>query len=386
MPGSCITDRNMIMKNRDMEDQPSPTPSGAIPGFYGRKEELERLGLLFTEVARTGLPRLAVIVADSGIGKTALVQALYRKLTADSQWDGTGSHGFWPDAFQGRGDDLKVNPDFPEDYRPGAPPKFMWLGIRWQNPGNRNRDDQSCPLPGAREVLYRHVKVVQGMPRLWTGFLDRLGKRGADIWRRVTEEGVTYAVEEFASFAAGSIAPVVKPVTAAFREAYRERGLRHRDLEESMERNAGDELCLELGGLMGGRRPLPTILWLDDAHWIDASSLEFLGKLFRRAKQGSWPLLVIATHWEREWMETRESGSEGVRSFARFALEFDEGRPPWILRKVDPETHRKLLSERLPGLTGDQQNLIIKKSDGNFLTLETNIEELLYMKSRKRPG
>ena len=364
-----------------MDDQPSAAPSGPLPGFYGRDDELAGLCDLFAEVAKTHVPRLAVIVAGSGIGKTALVQALYRKLTADPQWDGASPDGFWPDAFQGSGDDLKVNPDFPKDYRPGGPPKFMWLGMRWQDPDplNRNQDGRRCPLPEALEVLYRHVKVVQGMPGLWRGFLGRLGKKGAHLRKGLAEEGVTYAVEGAVNLAVGPVAPVVKLGLSAFREARRDRGLLHPDLEESTERNAGDELCLELGGLMGGERPVPTILWLDDAHWIDPSSLEFLGKLARRAKREKWPLLAIATHWEREWLETRGDGRESARSFASFALDSNGGLGAEVLelKKVVPNAHRSLLEERLPGLTADQQKLIIDKSDGNFLTLKLNIEHLL---------
>ena len=358
--------------------------SSAVPHFYGREEELDWLYALFEDVVKTGVPRLAVILAESGIGKSALVQALYRKLTTDRSWDGPG--GYWPDAFQGRGDEfqgrgdnLKVNPDFPKNYRPGEPPKFMWIGIRWQDPGNRNRDDQSCPLPKAREDLYRHAQVVRGMLPLWKGILDRLKKQSSAIGKGVSEEVVTTGTEALAGIAVGPLALVVKPGFEATRDAIRGKGLQHRDVEEATKQNAGDELCRELGGLMSGKKPLPTIVWLDDAHWIDASSIAFLEKLFRLAKSGKWPLLVIATHWEREWNEHREHGGEGGPSLTRFAnLEFDGTRrtETRALKKGDQEALRKRLLDRLSGLTVKQQGLIIQKSDGNFLSLEENIGEL----------
>ena len=126
-------------------DRPTTANTGAVPDFYGREEELAWLYGLLEDVATTGIPRLAVIVAESGIGKTALVQALYRKLTTDARWDGPSPGGFWPDAFQGSDDGLKVNPDFPESYHPREPPKFMWLGLRWYSSEVRNRFEQSCP-------------------------------------------------------------------------------------------------------------------------------------------------------------------------------------------------------------------------------------------------
>ena len=363
-----------------MDHRPSTETSGAVPHFYGREKELAWLYGLLDDVGRRRVPCLAVIVAESGIGKSALVQALYRKLTTDPRWDGPSSDGFWPDAFQGSGDDLKVNPDFPEDYRPGTLPKFMWLGIRWQNLGNRNRDDQSCPLSGAREVLYRHVKVVEGMPGPWSRIRDRLKRKGAEIGATSVEEAVIFVGEEVTGVAFGPLAPFARFVVAAAREARQGKGARHRDLEEAAERSAGDELCEELGWLMRGSERRPTIVWLDDAQWIDKSSIEFLEKLFRRAKSGEWPLLVIATHWEREWKEHRQHGSEGAPSLTRFADSQLDGSPQTevrVLEKGDRESLRSLLLARLPGLAADQQELIIRKCGGNFLSLEENIGELL---------
>ena len=363
-----------------MDHRPSTETSGAVPHFYGREKELAWLYGLLDDVGRRRVPCLAVIVAESGIGKSALVQALYRKLTTDPRWDGPSSDGFWPDAFQGSGDDLKVNPDFPEDYRPGTLPKFMWLGIRWQNLGNRNRDDQSCPLSGAREVLYRHVKVVEGMPGPWSRIRDRLKRKGAEIGATSVEEAVIFVGEEVTGVAFGPLAPFARFVVAAAREARQGKGARHRDLEEAAERSAGDELCEELGWLMRGSERRPTIVWLDDAQWIDKSSIEFLEKLFRRAKSGEWPLLVIATHWEREWKEHRQHDSEGAPSLTRFADSQLDGSPQTevrVLEKGDRESLRSLLLARLPGLAADQQELIIRKCGGNFLSLEENIGELL---------
>ena len=212
-------------KDPDMDHRPSTETSSAVPHFYGREKELAWLYGLLDDVARRRVPRLAVIVAESGIGKSALVQALYRKLTTDPRWDGLGSEGFWPDGFQGSGDDLKFNPDFPEDYRPGTLPKFMWLGIRWQNPGNRNRADQSCPLPEAREVLYRHVQVDTGNARTFgADFRDLLRRKGAEIGEIGMEEVATLVGEEVTGVAFGPLGPFVKFFFATARETYQSKG------------------------------------------------------------------------------------------------------------------------------------------------------------------
>ena len=359
-------------------DHPPATTSGAVPHFYGRCEELAWLYDLFNNVAQSRVPRLAVIVAESGIGKSALVQALYRKLSHDPGWDRESPRGFWPDAFQGSGDELKVNPDFPESYRPGDPPEFMWLGIRWHSPGDRNQVE-SCPLPRAREDLYRHVKVIQGMGGALAGFRDSLRRKGVELRARGVEETATLAGEVATAVAFGPVVPLAKPFVVAAREVRQGKGARHRDLEEAAKRSAGDELCRELGELRNGGKRLPTILWLDETQWIDPSSIEFLENLFRLAKSGKWPLLVIATHWEREWRVHLRHGSEGAPSLTRFAdWEFGENRKTEVrfLEKGDRESLRFRLLEWLPGLTWAQQELIIEKSDGNFLSLDENRREL----------
>ena len=80
-------------------------PTASIPNFHGRTAELAQLRRLFEECAardpatgRFGGPRMAVVIAESGIGKSRLVQALYQQLTKDLLWD-PPEVNYWPDAF-----------------------------------------------------------------------------------------------------------------------------------------------------------------------------------------------------------------------------------------------------------------------------------------------
>ena len=86
-----------------------------IPGFYGRTDELAWLrGLWDACTARdpvtgrfTGGPRAAFVIAESGIGKSRLVQALYQQLTIDPAWD-PPEVNYWPDAFNDHGVQLSM--------------------------------------------------------------------------------------------------------------------------------------------------------------------------------------------------------------------------------------------------------------------------------------
>ena len=194
--------------------------------------------------------------------------------------------GFWPDAFQRQRQQIEGQPRFPEGViGPSAPPKFMWLGLGWHSPGQtETRTIEAARCPKSREMLYRHVKVVEGMPGIWRGFRERLKRKGAEFRARGIEETAILAAEGVTNVAFGPLAPFARFLVAAAREAHQGKEVEHEYLKKKAERSAGDELCEELGWLMGGKRPLPTIVWLDDAQWIDASSIEFLENLFRRAK------------------------------------------------------------------------------------------------------
>ena len=104
------------------------------------------------------------------------------------------------------------------------------------------------------------------------GCLDLIGdfstasRKGVLIsGQRGVEETFILAAEGATNVAFGPFAPFAKILLMAAREAHQGKGVRHRDLEETRERSAADELCRELGWLMDGKQSLPTIVWLDDA-------------------------------------------------------------------------------------------------------------------------
>ena len=68
------------------------------------------------------------VVAESGIGKSRIVQELYIRLTNDPQWD-PPEVDYWPEAFGDGGVNLRAVPDM-KGHVPKGPPRFAWLGAR----------------------------------------------------------------------------------------------------------------------------------------------------------------------------------------------------------------------------------------------------------------
>ena len=356
-----------------------PAATG-IPGFHGRDEELAWLYGLFEESVRSRTPNFAVVVAESGLGKSRLVQALYQKLAADPEWD---PGDFWPDAF---GDDagrsLLVNPAFDADHKPKAPPKFLWLGMRWEDPQGRNRADVLCPLPNVKEQLSRCLDVTLKHAGGWGQAKEVVRRLVPFTWDQLSGMALDVLGEhaeilEYAGVLVPGTGAVAKAVKGVIGLPDTMAGA-----EGKAQRRAGDQLLEYLQGLMRSGDPVPTVLWLDDAQWIDEATAAFLRTLLYEAKprpreqRRGWPLLLVATCWEREWNEASRDGSKAGKGLALFENKpLGGGRRMQVrvLGKSRKEPLGGLLKELLPGLTEGQRALLLEKADGNFLTMTENI-------------
>ena len=134
-------------------------------GFFGRRDEIEALLTTFREAgtrrADGGFdgPRMTFVVAESGVGKSRLVQELYIRLTEDPAWDPPETD-YWPPAFGDGGVNLAVIPSM-KDHVPKGPPRFAWLGARWQSPDERNALERRSVLPDLRSSVTVHAEVLR---------------------------------------------------------------------------------------------------------------------------------------------------------------------------------------------------------------------------------
>ena len=357
-----------------------------LPGFYGRTEELAWLrGLWDACTARdattgryAGGPRMAVVVAESGVGKSRLVQALYQQLTIDPAWD-PADVNYWPDAFQSPGDSLRVNPD-PHGHEPKAPPRFLWLGLRWQPTDVRNVEERTCRLPEARDALRAHVAIADRYRTAWEH------TRSAAA-RAVRADGAGEAIGQVADAVGSNIglpfgglilklaqgaASLVSDRTSGDRQLSREQESQHEDAAEEF---VGD-LREVFGGPGSAGRVLPTVLWLDDAQWIDATTLRCVRMLWSEARQRRWPLLVVVTHWEREWRELLNAEGSTIGADLP-ALARGHDAEVRVLGAAAADALDGLVHSRLPGLTAPQRQLLLQKAGGNFLSMVENLGELL---------
>ena len=356
--------------------------------FYGRTKELAWLKELFEDVAETRTPRLAVILAESGLGKSRLVQAFYQELTDDPEWD-PRDVDYWPAKLQQSDTQLSVNPTF-VDHDPKGLPKFMWFGVRWPDPDKHNVEERICRLPDLQEHLNNHLNnIYRLMPISKAVFrkayrddspvetvLDELKGNAPNVLCKI----LGISVNECLSWpGANFVRAEGSRLASTYRDLAQNRDKSPYQAEQQAKVDAGEGLLVSINTLMRIDDPPPTILWLDDAQWIDPITLKFLSSLFDTAKRERWPILVIATHWEREWMQGRKEERQSDAGLAQFSsFEFGEGKKTetWELKSGEPDDLQKLILEHLPGATTDVLELLMEKADGNYLSMMEDIREL----------
>ena len=357
-----------------------PTPDN----FFGRENELATLRQLWDQATTkdaNGGPRMAIILAETGYGKTRLIQALYQQLTNDPLWD-PAEVNYWPDAFQEVSNQLRVNPDMAK-HSPKGPPRFLWAGMRWSPPEERNLEERTCSLPEIRDVLRIHVEISRQHSDAWTKLKAKAGKA-------IKTDGISQATEQIVDFLGipfGGL--LLKGVKAIGTLATSKSSHSFKEESEKKATDITEELLgdfREIFGAMGsGGVVLPTILFLDDAQWIDPITFKFISQLWREAESKKWPLFVVITHWERNWRELLKKPENEHESSLAY---FKEKKGVHFI-ELGPSSNNELegyLKQKLTGLTEEQRMLLLEKSGGNFLSLVENVGFLLQTKMNFENG
>ena len=335
--------------------------------FTGRDAELERLLAHWESVRAGDGPRVVVLLAEPGLGKTRLAQELYARLVAREQG---GAPGYWPPTLGEDGDNLRVNPPL-EACDQGAPLPFLWWGLRLTDPGGRNQV-VSGALPGhvdgylvphlepfhreqrRRQRLVKAARmggalaadvVADAVPFL--GLLKKVGEVGMELkglhdeWRRDS-------------------APLDAAATAGARRA-----------------SLAEQVVADLRTLFGADAGVPAVLLLDDLQfsYADPGVTAFVAELSRALRSVPWPLMLVVTHWEREWLAAGAAadpeGPPPSPAGAELAALDAAARGVVDVIRLGPVADlAPLLRAALPGLTPAQARALLERAGGNPRLLE----------------
>lgn len=338
--------------------------------FFGRETELAKIQKQWEAIV-SGKPEaksvsnILVITGSTGEGKTRLVQRFYETLANDPAWNPT-EKAYWPTKFQEDERYLRANPDM-EDHQPAGPPRFIWLGMRWQNPEARNLEERLCPIPEIRKELRLHNDQIKKNQTLWEKVKhSAMPEIFGGIKDGTFEKVIEYLpINGFALKAIGSFGKIVYEINQINKS--------RKDKVEKVKAGDIEALIDDLEQYFSFNPPIPLLLFLDDAQWIDGSTLEFLEEFSKKARREKLPVFIIITHWIGEWNELKEK-KDGANLYV---ICKSIQAQVMDLSVVDEELLRKYLLGKLPGLTFEQQQILVDKSCNNFLSLEENIGYLL---------
>lgn len=371
--------------------------------FYGRKEELDKLWSLWKKAVGADKPsvgagesegpgpQLAVIIAESGVGKTRLAWALYEKLASDDAWNPEEIR-YWPKSPGDKPNSLRGNPHVVKEDIKGLP-HFFWLGVKWS--GNARVDG----LPIMRNKFIAHVKAARSQASRMEHYIKNLLDKRRKIVGATGDEIATEAltrVAELLGFAVPGMGLFFSVAKAAFATAKEldDNHLGPDGQEEKLHEKAGNELLETLKTVLGDSKKVPVLLLLDDAQWMDAQTAKFMEMLWEEAEKKYWPLMIVATHWEREWNENRDRADEKAQDAGGKSTEkgtdFSEspsageifsrlarGKSPVEIRlgNAKDDDLEEYIYAMLPGVHAneDQRKLLLRKAGGNFLSMVENV-------------
>src|SRR5439155_14250614 len=224
------------------------------PTIMGREAELGQLHR-WLEKALAGERQLVFVTGEPGIGKTTLVDAFLESLAARGQPES----GVWsPESGVGAGDSALRDSGLRDSLREADPRRQTLDASLWIGRG------QSIQHYGAGEA---YLPVLEALGRLCRG---PEGKRLVEL---LNQHAPSWLVQMPALLSPAELETLQRKVAGATHERML------REMAEAVE-------------ALTAERPL--VLWLEDLHWSDYSTLDWLSYLARRREPAR--LLVIGTY------------------------------------------------------------------------------------------
>ena len=343
----------------------------AMPIFVGRNEELAHIQSGWARACE-GQPQVINIIADTGVGKTRLVQTFYEWLSTDpDQGDGIGDQGYWPDDL-GIGRQRVVNPPLERfeafDLKKNRIP-WLWWGMYWTDADGENE----CALTRFHAFLDAHLQMLELQRQFKVNTLKVFG----DFLK---DQGLGHIAELVPG---GSQVVTVYGLAKKIFDNQKARKEKQKSLSDQSQHQQellADNIIERLQGLFDPRKKdiprIPMVLFLDDIHFAtdishDGFTLQFLDRLLRQAALEKWPLLIITTHWKGPWQAhlngtTLKEGKPWRRLVSELEKESTIPTPDFqclTLTKMPVGDLRCIIENLQPSLNRNNQSKILDKVD-----------------------
>lgn len=366
------------------------------PHFVGRTAEMELLKTAWREIDGDNPgPRVINVIADTGVGKTRLVQAFYEWLSTDSEDTAeSGNQSYWPDNL-GDGRQRISNPNldhFPEFDLKNQNIPWLWWGMHWTDQPN----EITNALNRFADYLDLHLTMLELQHKCNQGVKDVF----LDFFKdEAIERAADYMLESSFIIKIGKTAYQAYKSNRKLKEDAK-KGIRIQSREQCDE--LADELINRLSRMFNpdtSRIPrVPVVMFLDDIHFAasvnpDEFTLQFIDRLLRQAAREKWPLLVITTHWKAEWQSHLANDALAVaKPWRRIVAGLEAAPQLSTLRFIELELSNvprgdlgRIVSELLPGLDElDQREILDRIDNVRWLTEVLNALRIEHFEGGKR--
>jgi hypothetical protein len=345
--------------------------------FFGREAELKTLEAIW-QLASTGKPQIGVLIGETGLGKTRIIQEFYRRLAVKQQKE---TQPYWSTTLS-NGKNLSLQPVIQNE---SAQIPWLWWSMRWQPEDGRN-------------MILRQSPFEEGDSHLLANVLPIIRKRKRNSLRNSAALTLSTILADVASVGLYGSALALFDLIKARNEFNKtvDKDIASLLTERTRElvENTLNYLRLFLDKTQGTGPTVPVILVLDDAQWMDQVSVDALAIIFEQARHENWPLMVLASHWAKEWNESESkllsldlyNNDENHRKhnftclydiYHYFSYQDSNSCNVSHLATMQRKELESIVIKALPGLTSEQTDKIVTEADGNPRAMEEMIRLLL---------
>jgi hypothetical protein len=365
--------------------------------FKGRSFELITLKNVFLNTTN-GQTNFVNIVADTGTGKTRLIQELYHHIS--SFYD---EYDYWPNVLEDTKHTMTIVPDytkFEQEDTKNMP--WLWLAVRCQNQDERNSNTKTdVVLAQLRKQIRLHLGAL---------FESKIKKeQNIAVAKSLLSIVANYAFPGGGGAIVELVGQVVEQTDKGIStfDAIKSFGSKWKGIKSGNTNVYGKMMDYEIKSLVDqtievfsiifNRRDkrlanVPIVFVIDDAQWIDELTLEFLRKIYQRGLQENWPLFIITTCWETSYKEQIFSKDEKENSFAVTVEELKtsslqhRSNDPIItmpLRKLGNGDIVQILNEELPNINTKTKMFLAQNCSGDLELLWDYIDRVKFMLNKK---
>lgn len=341
--------------------------------FCGRSNELNEIieRWRFASDINNPRPQIVVLCGEAGLGKTRLAMEFFDWLRRDED---ISDRGYWPEIPSKAGENIEINPNYREcNFREHQIP-FLWWGVRAGDIATENSVHGDAIGTYLRSLSPHLAAMTLPSRFIRNGFEDVL----KDWGNFITSEVIGNASGIGPLMAVGEKTLKTVKILADTYHRSKFRDVVGEEDKKSDERTDAilDDLSSVLSPTSKDSARKPAVILLDDTHFYmnDSGLSGFTAKLMHRAVSERWPVMILATHWRREFIQgigpfmdvlKHARGEQGGSRFNDLTKGYLTDDHFHVVELAPVGCLDKALKVEFPGLTAMQMSELLRSAGGN---------------------